>query len=356
MGWYARSTTDGYFLRLPKVDLHRHLEGTLRVNTLLEIARQQGITLPVREEALHAMVQIQQSEPLNSTVFLSKFQTLRQFYQTPEIIARVTREAIEDASTDGVRYIELRFTPLALARVRGFSLADVMDWVCESAAQASLDFGLPTRLIVSVNRHESVEIAAQVAELALQRKERGIVALDLAGNEADFSALPFLDVFRAARNGGLQVTVHAGEWGGPGNVREAIEVFQADRIGHGVRVMEDPAVLALARERQTAFEVCVTSNYQSGVVPGLQAHPIQHMLSQGLNVTVNTDDPSISQITLSDEYRVVVEELGLGLGALAEIILAAAQASFLSGPEKLDLTRQLTDEMAAVRDSLQPGW
>ena len=347
MGWYAPAAQE-YYQQLPKVDLHRHLEGTLRVNTLLEIARQQSITLPVRADALHAQVQIQPDEPLNSTVFLSKFQTLRQFYQTPEIIARVTREAIEDARSDGVRYLELRFTPLALARVRGFALAEVMDWVCESSAAASRDFGLPTRLIVSVNRHESVEIAAQVAELALQRMERGIVALDLAGNEADFSALPFLDVFRAARNGGLRVTVHAGEWGGPGNVREAIEVFQADRIGHGVRVMEDRTVAALARERQTVFEVCVTSNFQSGVVPALKAHPIQRMLAAGLNVTVNTDDPSISQITLSDEYRVAAEVFGLSRAALAGVILAAARASFLNEAEKTDLLRRLAQEIDAA--------
>lgn len=348
MGWYAPDAAQGYFQQLPKVDLHRHLEGTLRVNTLVEIARQQSITLPVSADALHAQVQIQPDEPLNSTVFLSKFQTLRQFYQTPEIIARVTREAIEDARTDGVRYLELRFTPLALARVRGFSLSDVMDWVCESAAAASRDFDLPTRLIVSVNRHESVEIAAQVAELALQRMERGIVALDLAGNEADFCALPFLEVFQAAHRGGLKVTVHAGEWGGPGNVREAIEVFQADRIGHGVRVMEDRAVAALARERQTVFEVCVTSNFQSGVVPALKAHPIQRMLAEGLNVTLNTDDPSISQITLSDEYRVAAEVFGLSCTALTGLILAGARASFLNEVEKTDLLRRLAQEIDAA--------
>lgn len=352
MGWYAQSAADEYYQRLPKVDLHRHLEGTLRVETLLEIAHQQDLTLPGSADALRALVQIQHNEPLNSTVFLSKFQILRQFYQTPEIIRRVTREAIADAHADGVRYMELRFTPLALARVRGFPLGEVMDWVCESAIQASLEFGLPTRLIVSVNRHESVEIAARVAELALQRQARGILGLDLAGNEADFSALPFLDVFRAARKGGLRVTVHAGEWGGPGNVREAIEVFQADRIGHGVRVVEDPAVLALARECQTAFEVCLTSNHQSGVVPELQAHPIWDMLAAGLNVTVNTDDPSISQIKLSDEFRVAAEELGLGREILVERIHAAAQASFLDEEEKLELILRLRDELNALNASL----
>lgn len=352
MGWYAPTTTEAFYRSLPKVDLHRHLEGTLRVTTLRELALEQGISLPVPITDLSAAVQIQPTDALNSAVFLSKFQTLRLFYRTPEIIARVTREAIEDAHADGVCYLELRFTPLALGRARGFALADVMDWVCDSAADASKQYDLPVSLIVSVNRHESVEVAEQVASLALERLDRGIVALDLAGNEADFSALPFLDVFHAAQVSGLRITVHAGEWSGPENVRSAIEDFQVDRVGHGVRILEDPAVVALARERQTAFEVCVTSNFQSGVVRAVREHPIQRMLAQGLNVTANTDDPSISQITLSDEYRLLVEELGFSRKMLVDRILASARASFLPGPDREALLDRLLVEFAVSQVGL----
>lgn len=352
MGWYAPTTTEAFYRQLPKVDLHRHLEGSLRVSTLQEIARDEGITLPVSAGDLAAAVQIQPSDVLNSTVFLSKFQTLRLFYRTPEIIARVTREAIADAHADGVRYLELRFTPLALGRVRDFSLAEVMDWVCDSAMQASHEFGLPTCLIASVNRHECIAVAEQVAGLAVERMGRGIVALDLAGNEADFKALPFLGVFQAAQAAGLRVTVHAGEWGGAENVRQAIETFQVDRIGHGVRVMDDPAVISLARERQTAFEVCLTSNYQSGVTRSIREHPFGAMLAQGLNVTACTDDPGISQITLSDEYRVLVEEAGLTRERLVDRILAAARASFLPEPQRETLLSKLSEEITASMASL----
>lgn len=351
MGWYRQSSSENYFQRLPKVELHRHLEGALRIDTLLEIAREYDIPLPVSGDGLEAMVQMQASDALNSAVFLSKFQILRQFYRSPEIIARVTREAIADAHADGVRYMELRFTPLALGRVQGFPMAEVMDWVCDSVAAAGREYDLPTRLIVSVNRHESVEIAEEVTALALERRHRGIVALDLAGNEAEFDALPFLDVFKTARAGGLGTTVHAGEWNGPENVRQAIEDFHADRIGHGVRVMEDPAVVALARERRTAFEVCLTSNFQTGVVPDLKEHPALRMLEQGLNVTLNTDDPSISQIALSDEYRVAVEELGFSRGRLEGLILAAVRASFLSPAERETLLLRLTDEIERIKSA-----
>ncbi len=347
MGWYERPSTRDEYDQLPKIELHRHLEGALRVDTLLEIARQQNLALPVTKNELQARVQVQATEALNSTVFLSKFQVIRQFFQSPEIIARVTREAIADAHADGVRYMELRFTPLALSRVHGFSLAEVMDWVCDSASRASQDYDLPTRLIVSVNRHESVAVAEKVLDLALQRRERGIVALDLAGNEVDFDAAPFLGVFTAARANGLKITIHAGEWNGPQNVRQAIETFHADRIGHGVRVIESPDVAALARETQTAFEVCFTSNYQTGVVASSRAHPLPQMLAAGLNVTLNTDDPGISQITLSDEYRAVARNFGLDSQRMKKMILSAARASFLSSSEKKNLIQSLQAEFEA---------
>jgi adenosine deaminase len=330
------------------VDLHRHLEGSLRPATLLEIARQHGIPLPSGD--FMALVQMQPGEPLNFTTFLSKFQTLRQFYRSPEVIERITREAVEDAAADGVRYLELRFTPAALGRLQGFSLARVMDWVVRAAEDAARACDLPVQLIASVNRHEPVELAEEVARLAAERlapdhRVGGIVGLDLAGSEANFSALPFEGVFREARESGLRVTVHAGEWGGPENIREALERLGAERIGHGARVLEDPMVAALVRERGAALEVCLTSNYQSGVVASLEAHPLPRMLAAGLPATINTDDPSISSISLSDEYRQVVEGLGLDLHVLGECILRAARASFLS-PEgaaalEADLRRRL---------------
>ena len=171
------------------------------------------------------------------------------------------------------------------------------------------------------------------------------MGLDLAGNEAEFSSVPFLGVFKEAHQAGLKLTVHAGEWAGAANVQEALETLHAERIGHGVRVLEDPTTVALARERGTAFEVCVTSNFQTGVVPSLLEHPIMEMLEAGLNVTIDTDDPSISQITLGDEYRRVCEELGMEHKKLKERIMAAARASFLPEAERETLVEQLRKEL-----------
>ena len=330
---------------MPKVELHRHLEGSLRVSTLIDIARQHSITVPTSLMRLSTLVQVQREEPYNFENFLAKFNTLRLFYRSPEVIHRVTTEAIEDAAKDNVKYLELRFTPVALSRAERFPLADVVDWVCESAREASKKFNIVVRLIPSVNRHESPELAEQVAWLSAGRLEKGIAGLDLAGNEAQFPAEPFIGIFREAKQSGLKVAVHAGEWGGPENVRQAIEQFDADRIGHGVRVMEDEYTVTLAKDRQTCFEVCITSNYQTGAVKELSGHPLKKMIDAGLNVTLNTDDPSISQITLSNEYKIATENLGLPIGTLRDCILAAARSSFLQEPEKQKLVEQLRKQL-----------
>lgn len=348
MSFYPPLPPDSIYQRMPKVDLHRHLEGSLRMETLLDIARIHGITLPLIP-GLKALVKVEPTDTLTFTNFLSKFQTLRLFYRSPEVITRVTREAIEDAALDHVRCLELRFTPAALGRLENFPFADVMDWVTQAAEEASNDFDIITRLIVSINRHEEVSLAEKIIQLAVDRKERGIVAVDLAGNEADFPADPFHSIFQQAKASGMGICIHAGEWNGPENVRQAIELFEADRIGHGVRVMEDENVVALARERGTTFEACITSNYQSGVTPALSAHPFMRMLMAGLNVTINTDDPSISQITLSNEYRVVCEDLGLPRNVLIERTLAAARVAYLSPVRQAALLYRLTDEFNGIQ-------
>ena len=188
---------------LPKVELHRHLEGSLRLQTMLDVARAHGITVPASILRLSGMVQVQDEDPLTFQNFLAKFNTLRLFYKSPDVIHRVTREAVEDAARDNVKYMELRFTPVALSRAERFPLHDVMDWVCTSAAAAAEEFGIQVRLIASVNRHESPELAEQVAWLAAAHIERGIVGMDLAGNEAEFSAMPFAGLFSEAKQAGL---------------------------------------------------------------------------------------------------------------------------------------------------------
>jgi len=330
---------------LPKVELHRHLEGSLRLDTMVEIARQHGIEIPEDVIRLSTLVQVQEEDKFTFQNFLSKFNTLRLFYRSPDVIHRIAREAIEDAAKDNVKYMELRFTPVALSRAERFPLHDVIDWVMTSSKEAAEKQGVIVNLIASVNRHESPDLAEQVAWLAAEHMEDGLVALDLAGNEAEFKSEPFYGIFKEAKQAGLHVTIHAGEWGPATHIKEAIEDLGTERIGHGVRILEDENITALAKERGTAFEVCITSNYQSGVVAALDAHPLTKMLNAGLNVTINTDDPSISRITLSHEYYTACEDLQMPQTILKERVVAAAQAGFLPASEKEKLVKQLRKDL-----------
>jgi len=241
--------------------------------------------------------------------------------------------------------MELRFTPVALSRAERFPLHDVINWVVASSKEAADRYNINVKLIASVNRHESPEIAEQVAWLAADHMSDGIVALDLAGNEAEFPSQPFYGIFKEARQAGLHLTIHAGEWGPAQHIKEAIENLGAERIGHGVRVLEDENITALARERGTAFEVCITSNYQSGVVGTLEEHPLMKMFENGINVTINTDDPSISRITLSHEYYNACDTLQMPQFTLKERIVAAAQAGFLPNDEKEKLVSKLKQDL-----------
>lgn len=340
-----------FYKVLPKVELHRHLEGSLRVPTMMEIVRAHEMDVK-NTGYLRPLVQVDHDEPYTFENFLSKFGTLRLFYKSPDIIKRISWEAVEDAAEDNVRYMELRFTPVALSRAEGFPMAQVVDWVIDSVYQAAEHFQVMVRLIISINRHESIDLAREALDIAMKRQTDGIVGVDLAGNEADFSSEPFKDLFDEARQEGLKITIHAGEWSGAENVRQAIEDLGADRIGHGIRVLEDPAVVALARERGTPFEVCVTSNHHSGVVESITNHPIKDMIEAGLNVTINTDDPSISKINLSSEYQTVHNDLGISMDMIGTRVKAAAQGAFL--PTELRKKLANTIEKEFMRKLILP--
>jgi adenosine deaminase len=330
---------------LPKIDLHRHLEGSLRLSTLLEIAQTEDIDAPQDEKGLQRLVQMHPADVRSPAVFLGKFVPLRSFYRSPKLIQRYVREAIADAAADRVIHLEMQFTPTTLARLQAFALADIMDWVTEAAKSAAEEHGVSLGLIAGVNRHDPVEQAEIVAQLAVDRLDKGIVGVGLAGNEVDFSAEPFEDIFREIRSSGLRTTVHAGEWTGPETIRHAIEKMGAERIGHGISIIEDRDTLALARDRGMVFEVCISSNLDTGIIAEVSEHPLLELILGGLKATLNTDDPGISATTLSAEYALAVEKLGLSITSLKGLILTAAQAAFLGQKHKKRLERKLQAEL-----------
>jgi adenosine deaminase len=325
--------------QMPKIDLHRHLEGSLRLVTLSEIAHQHGVDLPSwSPEELRPYVQVVDDTP-DFLGFLAKFKLLRRFYSSREAVMRVAFEAVADAAADNIRYLELRFNPAALALNQGFSFEDVADWVTIATQQAQQEYHIQVRLIVQLGRHEP-QYAHQLAEIAADRQDKGIVAIDLAGDEINYPITPhFVEVFTWARKQGLHITIHAAEAGGPSNAREAVERLGAERIGHGVQSREDLAVMDLLKKRQITLEICPTSNLQTGIIPKLANHPLYSFYQIGIPVTINTDDPSISNTTLTDEFQVAMRGANVPFRAIPEMILNAARAAFLPQPEKIKLVQ-----------------
>jgi len=323
---------------LPKVDLHRHLEGSVRLATIAELAEHGAIPLPSDPAQLRRLVTVQPGDPATHAHFLSRFVAIRQVFQTEDIIRRVAAEAVEDARLDGVRHLELHVTPPALAEAGGFAFEDVLRWVWQSGSAAAGD-ELSLGLVVSLNRHEPLALAESVVTAVSQAE--GVVAFDLAGDEAAHDAAPFTELLAQAKRRGRSVSVHAGEWAGAGSVRQAVEVLGADRIAHGVRAMEDRDTVLMARQRGIPFAVCLTSNVQSGVVSDYEQHPLPAMIQAGLQVSLNTDDPAVSGIRLSDEYQTAMEKLGLSLESLQMLVLAAAQSAFLPTKPKAALLADL---------------
>ncbi len=331
---------------LPKIDLHRHLEGALRLRTLADIAIEHGIDLPSYDiEQLRPYVQIT-NDPPDFHRFLEKFKLLRHFYTSKEAVQRVAREAVIDAAEDNIVYLELRFNPIALSRVHRFRLSDVVEWVMEAVDEVQTEVGTRTCLILQIGRNEPLAVAEEIVDLAIAYHGPLVRGVDLAGDEVHYPAHRFAHPFRRAKEAGLHITVHAGEAAGAESVRAAVELLHAERIGHGVHSVESSAVVDMLRQRGITLEICPTSNYQTGVVQGFNYHPLVDLFNLQVQVTINTDDPSISDTTLSDEYVVAVEAIGFPQRQVYRTLRYAVEAAFLPEEERPALYAAIDERLA----------
>ncbi len=336
------------WIRFPKIDLHRHLEGSLRMSSLEEIAASPEYEAPAEEiHRLRSLLELTDSKR-NPEAFLAKFPIIRRFFVSPEVIERLAYEAVADAAGDGLVYLELRFNPTALAEARGLTLEHAADCVIAGVRRAEAEFDIQVRLIVTVNRAEAMT-AGKLLQVAAKKMNQGVVGIDLAGDEVHIPADPYVELFAEANRMGLGTTAHAGEWAGAENVRFALEHLKADRIGHGIRVVDDGEVMALARERGCLFEVCVTSNLQTGAAEGMRLHPLTAMRrDHGLKVTLNTDDPGLSKIRLSGEMALVHAEFGFDPKEIKSMTLDAAGGAFLDPAGRISLRQALEEDFRAL--------
>jgi adenosine deaminase len=295
---------------LPLIDLHRHLDGSLRLETILDLGRQHGIGLPAWDvEGLRPHVQVTEPQP-GVMAFISKFRWMTAVMANADACRRIAYEAVEDAWGEGLDYAELRFSPWFMAESHSLDPAAVTAAVVEGVQQASADTGLPVGLIGILSRTYGPEIAWKELDALLKRRE-AIVALDLAGDEAHFPGEWFVEHFKRARAAGWRVTVHAGEIAGPHSVWQALRELGAERIGHAVHAPEDPALMDYLAEHAIGIESNLTSNVQTSTVPDYASHPLRLFLEAGIPATINSDDPGISAITLRHEYEIAAPATGL---------------------------------------------
>jgi adenosine deaminase len=320
----------------PKVELHDHLDGGLRVKTVAAIGREMGMDLPEPLES--ALVAPDVCADLAD--LLSRIHLAVDVMQRPQDLARVAEEHVEDLAADGVIYGEIRFAPQLHTR-RGMSLQQIVDTVAAALRRSGEKHGVETGLILCCLRHESPAQSRAVAELAVANRHQ-VCALDLAGDEAAFpSAEPHRDAFGIARDAGLNRTVHAGENGGAGCIREALDLLGAERIGHGARVVEDAGLVDRVTADAVALEMCPRSNVQTRAVPSLPAHPIDGLLRRGTRVTVSTDGRTTCGTTVSDEFARLARQFGWGREEFAACQVNAARAAFVDEARRERLIQRL---------------
>jgi len=317
---------------LPFAELHRHLDGNLRLQTILDLGRENNIPLPAWDvEGLRPFVQVTSPQP-GVMSFLEKFHWPMAVLVDANACRRVAYENVADARTEGLDYIELRFSPWFMAESNHLDPVAVVEAVVDGIAAGQSAFGMKVNLIGIISRTFGPETGTKELEALLTQRDR-IIALDLAGDETHFPARLFQEHFNRARDAGWHVTVHAGEIAGPESVWEAIHLLGAERIGHAIYATQDPALLDTLADQRIGVESCLTSNLQTSCVPNYPSHPIKIFLEHGIPASINTDDPGISGIDLAYEYNFAATQAGLNPEQVRQAQLNALETSFLSPDE-----------------------
>jgi len=329
---------------LPKVDLHCHLDGSLRVETLIDLARQQSVPLPSEDPT--TLKQILSSpgckRPLND--YLKAFDVTLSVLQREDALRRVAYELTEDAAGENIRYLEVRFSPI-LHTNRGLSTHRIMEAVLRGLEEGGKAFNIRTGVIICGMRNIDPKTSLSLAELAVTYKGAGVVGFDLAGQEENYPAKKHLEAFYLIRNNHVNCTAHAGEAYGPESIRQAVHYLNAHRIGHGTRLHEDGDLMNYVNDHRIPLEMCLTSNVDVGSVSDYKSHPFRYYYEFGIRVTINTDNRLISDTTLTREYQLAMEHLGLSLIDIKHIIIHGFKSAFLPIREKRDLLNKIMLEL-----------
>lgn len=333
--------------RLPKAELHCHLDGSVRPQTLLDLAQEYRITMPRRDaDALREFMTVRDAQSLED--YLKRFEVTLSVMQRAEALERIAYELGEDAHRDGVLYIEVRFSPV-LNLHQGLEPQDVVEAVVRGLARAEREHGIIGRVIVTALRDLSPDISLELAQLAVAYRDRGVAGFDLAGAELGNPASRHARAFDYARSHDLACTCHAGEGDGGASVRQAVHACGAHRIGHGTRLFEDASLMEYVNDRRIPIEICLTSNVQTRAARSYAEHPLRQYFDAGMNVVLNTDNRLMSATTLTDEYAHAATHLGFSFAELSKVALNGFENAFLHSKDRAGLIVRARESIELLR-------
>lgn len=337
--------TRDFLERMPKTDLHVHLDGSMRPETILELAAEQGITLPGDPQSVEEFKQVAHIGANHESLaeYLKAFDITLLVMQTEEALYRAAFELAEDAARENVRYMEVRYSPL-LHTQQGLSFPVIVEAVGEGLREAKRRYGIMTGQIICGIRHIEPEASLRLAELCVAFKHKGVVGFDLAGAEFGNPPKDYREAFYLVRNNNVNLTIHAGEAYGPESVHQAIHVCGAHRIGHGTRLREDGDLLNYVNDHRIPLEVCLKSNIQTKAAKSYESHPLPFYLSYGVRCTINTDNRLVTDTSLTDEFERAVRYYNLNIGDLRKLMIDGFKSSFMPYRKKTTVTAQAARE------------
>src|SRR3954468_536275 len=336
--------------RLPKAELHVHLDGSLRPETMLELAAEYGKKMPAHDPeklAVHMHVQ----DARNLVEYLERFAITLSVMQTSESLERIAYELAEDLAGENVRYAEIRYSPI-LNTQEGLPLTEAVDAPLRGLKRAQDEFGIETAIIICGIRNMEPATSRDLADLTVAYKDRGVVAFDLAGAEYNYPAKKHKDAFYTVINKNMAATIHAGEAYGAESIHQALHYCRANRIGHGTRLFEDPDLMRFMNDFRIPIEICLTSNVQTRAVDSFESHPLRQYYDYGLVLSLNTDNRLMSAPTVTEEYWHAHQYLGFTWDELVDISVMGFKSAFMHRPHKFEMLARVQEEIDALSAEL----
>ena len=336
--------------KLPKTDLHVHLDGSVRTETIIDLAKEHNIKLPTMDVAELRKLIVCGEHTVSLDDYLRGFHIVNLVLQNKEGLRRAAYELAEDAARENVRYMEVRYSPI-LHTNSGLKLTEISQAVIDGLKKGERDFGIQTGVIICGIRNMDPTTSLKLAELAIAFKNKGVIAFDLAGGEYNHPAKDHKEAFDLALKNNLNITIHAGEAYGPESIHQALHYCGTHRIGHGTRLVEDGDLLNYVNDHRIPLEICIKSNLHTKAVPNIKSHPIDFYIDYGLRVTINTDNRTISDTTVTDEYMLAIEKLGLDYSTVKNVILNGFKSAFMPYKERVRLINQTLKEIEDIEEA-----